>query len=101
MTGGGDNGAPKVVVQVPLTGRFEACCSAATSVITGAPVDDIEGELVGRVGAEGSEHALVRVASKNNAEPILVVASCMGNLLEGPIMPTTAAIRHGRELKKT
>jgi hypothetical protein len=101
MTGGGDNGAPKVVVQVPVTGRFQASCSAVTSVMAGAPPDDIDGELVGRVGAEGFEHAVVRVASNTNAEPILVVVSCMGNLLEGPIMPTTAAIRHGRELKKT
>jgi hypothetical protein len=82
MTGGGDNGAPKVVVQVPLTGSFEACCSAATSARAGAPPDDIDGELVGRVGAEASEHAVVRVASNTNTEPILVVASCMGNLLE-------------------
>jgi len=101
MTGGGDNGAPKLVVQPPLTGSFEACCPAATSVTAGAPPDDIDWELVGRVGAEGAEHAVVRVASNTNAEPILVVASCMGHLLEVPMMPTAAATRHGRGLEKT
>jgi hypothetical protein len=96
MTGGGDSGAPNVVVQLPLTGSVAACCPAATSVTAGAP-RDLDAEPVSGVGADGPEHAVVvMVASNTNAAAILEWVSCMGDLLiDVPMMQIPAAVSHG------